>query len=211
MGKAWATPGQVIGIFGGSFDPPHEGHVHLTLEAIKRLGLDWVWWLVSPGNPIKPDPPAPLSDRMAQCRQIMRHPRVRITDLERELGTRATVDTLRKLRRRYPHLHFVWLMGADNLASFHRWDSWQDILRTTPVAVIARPKARQRALNSRAARQFAHARLPQTMARDALAGKAPAWVFVNLPMVAQSSTALREKHAARSAPRKSQRIKAEPL
>ncbi|MCB1391446.1 MAG: adenylyltransferase/cytidyltransferase family protein, partial [Rhodobacteraceae bacterium] len=111
MGRPWAAPGQVVGLLGGSFDPPHAGHVHLTREALKRLGLDQVWWLVSPGNPIKPNPPAPLADRVRAARALMRHPRVRITDLEAGYGTRATADTLRALQRAYPRVRFVWLMG----------------------------------------------------------------------------------------------------
>jgi nicotinate-nucleotide adenylyltransferase len=191
MARPWAAKGQVIGLLGGSFDPPHAGHVHLTREALKRLGLDQVWWLVSPGNPLKPNPPARLADRVAAARHLMRHPRVRITDLEARFGTRATADTLAALQRTYPHLRFVWLMGADNLAGFHRWDRWPEIMARVPVAVLARPGQRMRALNAPAARRYARARLPQ--GRAGLLGQAapPAWAYVDMPMRAVSSTALR--------------------
>lgn len=191
MGRPWAAPGQVIGLLGGSFDPPHAGHVHLTREALKRLGLDQVWWLVSPGNPLKPNPPAPLARRMAAARALMRHPRVTVTDLEAGFGTRATIDTLEALARAYPRLRFVWLMGADNLAGFHRWERWQDIAARVPVAVLARPGQRLRALTAPAARRFGFARLDQAQADRLRSRPAPAWVFLDIPMRPESSSALR--------------------
>ena len=192
-GTPWAGRGQVVGLLGGSFDPPHAGHVHLTLQALRRLGVDHVWWLVSPGNPLKPHAPAPLADRMAAARAIMRHPRVTITDIEAALGTRATADTLRALRARYPHLRFVWIMGADGMASLHRWAHWTRIMAQVPVAVFARPGQRLPALMSKAARCHARDRL-----RDprALAGAdAPAWCYVDMPMRAESSRAIRAARA----------------
>jgi nicotinate-nucleotide adenylyltransferase len=194
MRQGWpvAMPGMVVGLLGGSFDPAHVGHVHITREALKRFGLDRVWWLVSPGNPLKPRPPAPLADRMARARAMMRHPRVSVTDLESRLGTRATFDTLSALRRRYPGVCFVWLMGADNLAQFHRWGRWREIMGTVPVGVLARPGTGEERL-SPAARAYAGARL-----RDGDAGvlgrqAAPAWCFVTLPMVDVSSSAIRAR------------------
>jgi len=197
MARPWAAKGQVIGLLGGSFDPPHAGHVHLTREAMKRLDLDWVWWLVSPGNPIKPNPPAPLARRMEAARAIMRHPRVRITDLEARLGTRATADTLAALQRAYPGVRFVWLMGADNLAGFHKWDRWPSILARVPVAVLARPGQRLAALCSPAARRFDRERLPPGAAQGLGRTAPPAWVYLDMPMRPESSTALR---AGRDAP-----------
>ncbi|GAB4269636.1 MAG: nicotinate-nucleotide adenylyltransferase [Pararhodobacter sp.] len=199
MGRVWAEKGQVIGLLGGSFDPPHAGHVHLTREALKRLDLDQVWWLVSPGNPIKPNPPAPLTRRVAAARRLMRHPRVRITDLEAQLGTRATADTLAALQRAFPHLHFVWLMGADNLAGFHRWDRWPEIMARVPVAVLARPGQRLRALTSPAARRFARARLRQGQTRLLTRRAPPVWAFLGMPMRGESSTALRAQTAGDAA------------
>lgn len=200
MGKPWAAPGQVIGLLGGSFDPPHSGHVHLTKEALKRLGLDQVWWLVSPGNPIKPNPPAPLSQRLQTARVLMQHPRVRITALEARFGTRATVDTLAELQRIYPKVRFVWLMGADNLAEFHLWERWQRIMEQVPVAVFARPGQRMPALTSRAARQFSRFRVPQQQAHRLGRCPPPAWAYLDMPMRRISSTAMRSGSAARSKP-----------
>ena len=131
----------VIGLLGGSFDPAHEGHAHITREAMKRLGLDRVWWLVSPGNPLKANAPASMARRLARARALMQDPAVVVTDLEVRLGTRATVDTLRRLRAMYPGVRFVWLMGADNLVQFHRWSRWRQIMAMVPVAVMARPGA----------------------------------------------------------------------
>lgn len=191
----YAAPGQVIGLFGGSFDPPHAGHVHLSHEAMRRLGLDRLWWLVSPGNPLKHDPPAPLEARIAAARRLVADPRVEITDIERRLGTRATADTLAALLRLYPGVRFVWLMGADNLAQFHRWDRWRSILSMVPVAVFARPGQRLPALNGPAARIFARARLPARSARRLGHLAPPAWIWLDIPMRAESSTALRRRPA----------------
>ena len=132
-------PACASGLLGGSFDPAHEGHAHITREALKRLGLDRVWWLVSPGNPLKAEGPAPLPRRMAAAREVMRHPRVVVTDIEARMGTRFTAETLEGLRRLYPGVRFVWLMGADNLATFDRWQRWRWIMEHVPVAVLARP------------------------------------------------------------------------
>ncbi|MFN3953424.1 MAG: nicotinate-nucleotide adenylyltransferase [Pararhodobacter sp.] len=195
-----ATRGQVVGLFGGSFDPPHAGHVHLTREAIKRLGLDQVWWLVSPGNPLKPNPPAPLKARMEAARRLNTHPRVRVTDLEARVGTRATADTLEALHRRFPQVRFVWLMGADNLAGFHHWGRWQAILAQVPVAVFARPGQRMAGLNARMARQYAHQRLPGSAARLLGGAKPPVWIYLDMPMRRDSSSALRAAGLAKPGP-----------
>jgi len=131
-----AYAGQRIGLLGGSFDPAHGGHAHITREALKRFQLDAVWWLVSPGNPLKARGPAPLEARMAKAREVMDHPRVVVTDLEARLGTRYTAQTLRALQARNVGVQFVWLMGADNLAQFHRWQDWQWIMEHVPVGVM---------------------------------------------------------------------------
>ncbi|MFG5383683.1 nicotinate-nucleotide adenylyltransferase [Yoonia sp. R2-816] len=188
-----AKAGQVIGLLGGSFDPPHAGHVHITKAALKRFGLDHVWWLVSPGNPLKADGPAPLVQRMQAARAMMRHPRVRVTDLEARLGTRYTAQTLAALRMRYPGVRFVWLMGADNLAQFHRWQDWRWIMETVPIGVLARPGDRISARVSKAARVYARAKLPKQAAHVLGRKAAPAWSFVNLPLSDQSSTAIRAR------------------
>lgn len=186
-----AALGQSVGLLGGSFDPAHSGHVHITHEALRRFGLDRLWWLVSPGNPLKARGPAPLEDRMARARALMRHPRVTVTDIEARLGTRATADTLSALRAVYPGVRFVWLMGADNLAQLHRWRNWETIMETVPLGVLARPGDRISARMSPAARIYRHARLPGQASQLLGRAQAPAWCFVNVPMLDVSSTAIR--------------------
>lgn len=186
-----ARRGQVIGLLGGSFDPAHAGHVHITLEAMKRFGLTHVWWLVSPGNPLKAEGPADLSRRVAHARALMQHPRVCVTDIEARLGTRYTAQTLAALRARYVGVRFVWLMGADNLAQFHRWQDWQEIIETVPIGVLARPGDRISARMSRAARLYAPYRISGSAAHLLACSNAPAWCFVNVPMIAQSSSEIR--------------------
>ena len=195
MRQGWpvARAGRRIGLLGGSFDPAHDGHAHITREALKRFGLDEVWWLVSPGNPLKEREPAPLARRMDAARQVMRHPRVRITALEDDLGTRFTAETLAGLQRAYPGVVFVWLMGADNLASFHRWDRWREIMGRVPVGVLARPGERLSARLSPAARRFRAARLRAREARRLPGMEPPAWCFVNVPMSGASSTLIRAR------------------
>ena len=189
----FAAPGQVVGLLGGSFDPAHAGHAHITREALKRFGLDRVWWLVSPGNPLKSRGPAPLEDRLAHARTVMRHPRVEITGIEAQLGTRYTAQTLRHLRRLYPEVRFVWLMGADNLAQLHLWQDWQTIMETVPVGVLARPGQRISARVSRAAAHYAAYRIPGRFSQMLGRAEAPAWCFVNVPMVDLSSTEIRAR------------------
>lgn len=188
-----AKPGQIIGLLGGSFDPPHAGHVHITKEALKRFGLDHVWWLVSPGNPLKDQGPAPLDARVQAARALMQHPRVLVTDVEAQLRTRFTAQTILALRQRYAGVRFVWLMGADNLAQFHRWQDWRWIMETVPVGVMARPGDRISARLSKAARMYADARLPGHASHILGRTSAPAWSFVNLPMSDQSSSAIRAR------------------
>ena len=186
-----AAPGLTIGLLGGSFDPPHAGHVHITREALRRMRLDRVWWLVSPGNPLKERGPADIERRMEACRRILQHPRVAITDIESRLGTRYTADTLARLQRLYPQARFVWLMGADNLVSFHRWEHWDWIIENVPIGVLARPDQQVRAGLSPAARAYRHYRLPERSARALPSCPAPAWSLLVGPTVRISSTELR--------------------
>lgn len=184
-----ATRGMVAGLLGGSFDPAHAGHVHITREALKRMGLNQVWWLVTPGNPLKARAPAPLADRLARARQVMQHPRVKVTALEAALGTHATADTIDRLQALYPGVTFVWLMGADNLVQFHRWGRWRDILRAVAVGVLARKGSGVTARLSVAARAF---RVHRVTRGETLRGrKPPVWAFVNLPLKTTSSSAIR--------------------
>ncbi|MBD3678848.1 MAG: nicotinate-nucleotide adenylyltransferase [Rhodobacteraceae bacterium] len=186
-----ARAGMVIGLLGGSFDPPHAGHAHITREALKRFGLDRVWWLVSPGNPLKAEGPAPLARRIAAARKVMDHPRVTVTDLEARLGTRHTASTLAALRAAYPGVRFVWLMGADNLATLHHWDRWETIMETVPVGVIARPGDRIAARKSPAALRYRQMRLKGRASQLLGRCNGPCWCFVNVPLSDLSSTAIR--------------------
>ncbi len=190
----YARPGQVIGLLGGSFDPAHGGHVHITREALKRFGLDRVWWLVSPGNPLKERGPAPMAARLARARAVVGgDPRILVTDIEARLGTRYTAQTIARLQRLYPGVRFVWLMGADNLAGFHRWENWRAILQMVPVGVIARPGDRGAARRSKAAQIFGPARLAGRAARHLAWAEPPAWSLINIPMVRASSTEIRAR------------------
>jgi nicotinate-nucleotide adenylyltransferase len=188
-----ALPGQTIGLFGGSFDPPHAGHLHVSREALKRFGLDRVWWLVSPGNPLKTNGPAPLGRRMAAAHALVTHPRIEVTDIEARIGTRYTAQTLDRLISLYPGVRFVWLMGADNLAQFHRWQRWDWIMRTVPIGVLARPGQRISARTAKAAQIFAAQKLPASHAPLLARARAPVWCFLNLPMVDLSSSAIRAR------------------
>lgn len=187
-----------IGLFGGSFNPPHAGHVLVAQTALKRLGLDAVWWLVTPGNPLKSHAGLPpQAARIAACRALIGpDPRIVISGLEAQIGTAYTEQTVRFLVRRCPGVHFVWLMGADNLASFHRWQKWRAIAAMVPMAVVDRPGATLRAISSPAARVLARARLPEREARGLAMRAAPAWVFLHGKRVALSSTMLRSRQKA---------------
>jgi nicotinate-nucleotide adenylyltransferase len=179
---------------GGSFNPAHEGHRHISLTALSHLALDQVWWLVSPQNPLKSARGmAGFHRRLAMARASARHPRIVVTDLESRLGTRYTFDTLAALKRYYPHTRFVWLMGADNLGQIHRWQRWRGIFQTAPVAVFDRPPYRLRTLSSPAASAFARARLPQQKSRSLALRDPPAWVFMASRLEPLSSTELRMK------------------
>ncbi|CAN2534013.1 nicotinate-nucleotide+adenylyltransferase [Methylocapsa aurea] len=186
------APGMRIGLFGGSFDPPHEGHAHVSQVALRRLALDRLWWLVTPGNPLKETAGLPsLAGRIDAAKKIARDPRIAVTGIEAAIGARYTADTLRFLHRRCPGVRFVWIMGADNLLQFHRWRDWEEIARTTPIAIVDRPGATFRAVSAKAAQRFARARLPESAATLLADARPPAFVYLHAPRVAQSSTALR--------------------
>lgn len=188
------APGMRIGLFGGTFNPPHEGHRLVSLTALKRLQLDAVWWLVTPGNPLKNNSSLPLlGARMEAARGVANHPRVIITGIEAEIGVRYTYDTLSYLRRRCPGVHFVWLMGADNLASFHRWQKWREIADLMPIAVIDRPHSTLRAANGKAAHVFANRRVREQQAPLLASRETPAFVFLYGPRADVSSTELRRQ------------------
>ena len=181
-----------IGILGGSFNPAHEGHRQISLEALKRLRLDEVWWLVSPQNPLKPQAGmAAFQKRIEGAKRVADHPRIKVSDLESRLGSTFTAETLARLARRLPRLRFVWLMGADNLAQIARWNRWTRIFQTVPIAVFDRPTYSLRALSGRAARRFARARIKESRAERLADMAPPAWVFLHTPLNAISATALR--------------------
>ncbi|MFY9658244.1 MAG: nicotinate-nucleotide adenylyltransferase [Methylocystis sp.] len=183
-------PGLRIGLLGGSFDPPHAGHLAISRIALRRLRLDRLWWLVTPGNPLK-EGPAALEARMAACRALAKHPRIVVSGAEAQIQTRFTYDTLRQLRRRCPGVHFVWIMGADNLLSFHRWRHWRDIADLVPIAVIDRPGATLKTEAARAAEALRKARRPERDAAVLALARPPAWVVLHARRSPLSSSALR--------------------
>lgn len=181
-----------VGLLGGSFNPAHGGHLHISLEALKRLGLDQVWWVVSPQNPLKKsDGMAGFEHRLAAARVAAHDPRIRVTDIEHRLRMTKTARTLERLRDALPDIDFVWLMGADNLLQIHRWHRWHKIFMTVPVAVFARPSYDSRALAGVAAKRFARSRLPERHARTLAGREAPAWVFLAIRRHTASATAIR--------------------
>lgn len=188
-----AGKGQKIGLFGGSFDPPHEGHVHLTKQALRAFGLDRVWWLVSPGNPLKARGPASMERRIEACRKLVSNPKVEITGIEDLLGTRYTAETLDRIIALYPGVRFTWLMGADNLATVHRWERWPAIFAQVPVGVIARPGDPVSTRTARAARLFREYRLRADQSHLLGGAVPPAWCYLPGPLVDMSSSAIRAR------------------
>ena len=187
-------PGMRVGLFGGSFDPAHEGHAHVAQTALRRLRLDRVIWLVSPQNPLKRGrQPAPLTRRLAGARAQAAGPSMIVSDVESRIGAAYTLDTVRRLKARFPGVRFVWVMGSDNLAGFHRWRGWAQIMRALPLAVVARPGALHTSRIAPAARRFASARVPSRSAAILAGLPAPAWTFLSAPLNAASSTALRAR------------------
>lgn len=191
QGFPLAYRGMTVGLLGGSFDPAHEGHAHITREALKRFALDRVWWLVSPGNPLKVSGPAPMAERIVRARAVMDHPRVTISDIEARLGTRYTAETLRRLKAIYPGVRFVWLMGADNLIQVPHWENWQQIFHAVPVAVLARPTYSLRASSAKAAQRFRRGRLSEQRAAGLASREPPAWAFLHIRLSALSATQIR--------------------
>ncbi len=189
-----ALPGQRIGLMGGTFNPPHEGHAICALTALNRLKLDQLWWMVTPGNPLKSGADLPaIEARMAASRAFAPRPAIKITGFEAELGSPYTYATIRFVTRHLPRVRFVWVMGADNMATFHLWQHWRDIARLVPIAVVDRPGWHLRALASPAARALARCRLPEARAALLPGAAPPAWVFLTTRLSEASSTALRAR------------------
>jgi nicotinate-nucleotide adenylyltransferase len=188
-----------IGLLGGSFNPAHAGHRHISLLALKYLHLKEIWWLVSPQNPLKPVAGmAPFAERLARAAAAAHpHPRIKVTDLELRLGTRFTADTLAALKRRYPRDRFVWLMGADNFAQIPAWQDWTRIFTELSIAVFDRPSYSFKALAGKAAHRYWHYRVPPRRAKRLVGLKPPAWAFLYIPLHEASATAIRAKRGAR--------------
>lgn len=188
------APGLRIGLLGGSFNPAHEGHFHISIEALRRLQLDQVWWLVSPRNPLKPKKDmAKFKKRFTSAQAMARHPAIHVTKIEKKLGTRYTVDTVNRLTALGPDLNFVFLMGADNFIQLPEWRDWQDLMATVPVAVMARPGFEWAAPLGKAAKRFEQHRLSYEDAPLLAGHEPPAWVFCPIPLHPASATQIRHR------------------
>ncbi len=190
-----ALPGQRIGLFGGSFNPAHAGHRAISLEALKRLDLDWIWWLVAPQNPLKdPSESTALELRLARAREVADHPRIRVTGFEDAISSRYTADTIEAVRRFWPATRFVWIMGADCLAELHRWQDWTGLVESVPMAIVNRPGFGLSALAAPAAVRYARFRLDETDAGLLADSAPPAWCFLKVPLRRESSTSIRTQN-----------------
>ena len=195
------APGLKIGLLGGSFNPPHQGHREISLTALKRLGLDRIWWLVTPGNPLKDTKELPDNEqRVALAQKIADHPRISVTAFEAAAGLKYSCDTIAYLKRECPGVSFVWIMGADNLKNFHHWKNWQDIFLMLPIAVIDRGGIRLSATSSPAANRFARARISESQAMSLAERNAPAWTYLHGIKSPLSSTALRAESEKTASP-----------
>lgn len=184
--------GMQVGLFGGSFNPPHAGHVLVAETALRRLALDQLWWMVTPGNPLKSTRElTPLAERIRLSEAVARDPRIKVTAFEAAHHVRFTADTLVLVKERNPGVDFVWIMGADSLRDFHRWQRWRQIALTFPIAVIDRPGSTLSFLSSVAAKTFDYARIDERDAPLLAHMRAPAWTFIHGPRSSLSSTALR--------------------
>ena len=202
MSALYGRPPRRIGLLGGSFNPAHGGHLHISLLALQRLDLDEVWWLVSPQNPLKPvKGMAPFAKRLAGAVALAKgHPRIEVSPIEASLGTLYTADTVAALERHLPQTRFVWLMGADNLAQLPRWKRWIELMERVPIAVFDRPQTSLRALAGQAAQRFAHARIPSGAARQLVEMEPPAWAFFHTRLDSRSATEIRKQQV--TSPRK---------
>lgn len=189
-GARWA--GRTVGLLGGSFNPAHDGHRHISLMALKLLQLDAVWWMVSPQNPLKPAKGmAPLHQRVQSARDVSNHPQIVPTDIEQHLNTRYTADTLAKLQRHFSKTNFVWLMGTDNLLQIHKWQDWEDIFYSVPVCVLDRPPRGNSLKSCVAADRFRDRMIPESAAKTLKDRPLPAWTILHIPLNHLSATAIR--------------------
>lgn len=185
--------GRTVGLLGGSFNPAHIGHRHISLYAMKMLGLDAVWCMITPQSPMKQaHVTAPIEERLRRARHISHHPRIVVTDIEKDFGTRYTVDTLRKMRAHYPDTKFVWIMGSDNLQHMHEWNDLQGIFSLMPVCVLARPPADDNVRAAPVINRFRPVMIPPEKAATLPSAPTPAWTFLHIPLCDMSSTRIRE-------------------
>ena len=190
-------PGMTVGLFGGSFNPPHAGHALVAEIALRSLGLDQLWWMVTPGNPLKDARElAPLSERITRSQAMLDDPRIKVTALEHGLKARYSADVIRAVLARNRQVHFVWIMGADNLRDFHKWQDWRAIVRSLPIAVVDRPGATLSYLSSVMAQTFSWARIDEDDSRLLARRRAPAWTFLHGPRSTLSSSAIRAGRSA---------------
>lgn len=185
-----------IGLFGGSFNPAHSGHLHVAKAGLRELGLDQIWWLVSPQSPLKSQQPS-YKSRVATVEALDLPWGMKVSHFEQEAGTNYTIDLLKSLQSRHPKTQFVFMMGSDNLTQLPKWRDWKTIMTTFPIAVIARPGDSLKSRLSQAARQYADRRLPESHATILAEMSAPCWTYLTLPLDSASSTALRAKLASR--------------
>ena len=187
-----STPGQKIGLFGGSFNPPHLGHLRVAETALKKLQLDAVWWLVSPANPLKPKSELiPLEQRISSCLKLIKNPALKVTAYESLINNNISAITLKKILQQNPASSFVWIMGADNLSTLHHWENWQFIMENIPVAIISRPQHLHAAIGSIAGKKFEASRINEYDANQLVYKRAPRWVFLHQQLDSSSSTTLR--------------------
>ena len=202
LAMPYVEKGMQVGLFGGSFNPPHAGHALVCEIAMRRLALDQIWWIVTPGNPLKAGRElAPLAERIALSRKMAPDPRVKVTAFEARHRLRYTADTLALVKARNPGVDFVWIMGADNLRDFHRWQRWRTLAMTMPIAVIDRPGATLAFLSATMAKTFAYARIDESDAPRLARMRPPAWTFIHGPRSSLSSTQLRAERQPHSANR----------
>ncbi len=182
---------QKIGLLGGSFDPAHEAHVHISKYALKYFDLDQVWWLLTPSNPLKRNDPSPVDERLRVANLLVEHPKIFVTKIENELNTVYTSQTLKLIQIRCPNVRFVWLMGADNMIQFDKWMNWKEIVYRVPIGILARPDHTLAPLKSKLAKAFSSYRLRANQSRDLGNLKAPYWCYKNLPLLNVSSSQIR--------------------
>ena len=180
-----------IGLLGGSFDPAHEAHLHISKYALKYFNLDQVWWILSPSNPLKKNNPGPMNERFYHANLLVEHPKIFVTKIEEELNTVYTAQTLKLIQRRLPNVRFVWLMGADNMIQLDKWMNWTEIVNRVPIGILARPNNTLAPLKSKMARTFSGCRINANQSRNLANLKAPSWCYKNLPLIDLSSSQIR--------------------